>query len=94
MANDYKITQQKLRPVPNPDDKKTAVLKVVKKEKSVRQIALAMNLKKTSKKTTLQRHINKYDKFPDDGKKDVSCVPRYNTKQVFTADPELVLARP
>ena len=90
MANDYKITQQKLTPVPNPDDKKTAVLKVVKKEKSVRQIALAMNLKKT----TLQRHINKYDKFPDDGKKDVSCVPRYNTKQVFTADPELVLAPP
>ena len=46
-----------------------------------------MNLKKT----TIQRHVNKYEKLPDDGKKDVSCVPRYNTKQVFTAEQELSL---
>ena len=60
---------------------------MVNKEGSVRQIALAMNLKKT----TLQRHVKKYEKFPDDGKKDVSAVPCYNTKQVFTTEPELSL---
>ena len=87
MAKDCKITQKKLRPGPNPDDIKTAVLKVVKKVGSVRKIALAMNLKKA----TLQKHVNKYEKSPDDGKKDVSCVPRYKTKQVFTADQELSL---
>ena len=32
MANDCKITQKKQRPGPNPDDIKTAVLKVVNKE--------------------------------------------------------------
>ena len=41
--------------------------------------------------TTLQRHVNKYEKLPDDGKKDVSYVPRYNTKEVFTAKQELSL---
>ena len=46
--NDYKITQKKQRPDPNPDDIKAAVLKVVNKEGSVRQITLAMNLKKTT----------------------------------------------
>ena len=63
MANDCKITLKKLRPGPNPDDIKTAVLKVVNKEGSFQQIALAMNLKKT----TFQRHVNKYEKLPDDG---------------------------
>ena len=87
MANNCKITQKKLRLGPNPGDIKTAVLKVVNKEGSVREIALAMNLKKT----TFQRHVNKYEKLPDDGKQDVSCVPRYNTKQVFTAEQELSL---
>ena len=87
MANDYKITQKKQRTGRNPDDIKTAVLKVVNKERSVRQIALAMNLKET----TLQRHVNDYKKLPDDRKKDVSCVSRYNTKQVFTAEQELSL---
>ena len=53
----------------------------------VKQIVLAMNLEKT----TLQRHMNNYKKLPDDGKKYVSCVPRYNTKQVFTAEQELSL---
>ena len=43
-----------------------------------------MNLKKT----TLQRNVNKYEKLPKGGKKDVSCVPRYNTKQVFMAEQE------
>ena len=46
-----------------------------------------MNLKKT----TLQRHVNKYEKFPGNGKKDVSCVLRYNTKEFFTAEEELSL---
>ena len=46
-----------------------------------------MNLKKT----TLQRHVKKYEKLPKDGKKDVSCVLRYNTKQGFTAKQELSL---
>ena len=72
MANDCKIAQKKLRPAPNPGDINPAVLKVVNKEGSVRQIDLAMNLKKT----TLQRPVNKYEKLPDNGKKDVSCVPR------------------
>ena len=87
MAKDCKITQKKIRPDPNPDDIKTTVLKVVSIEGSVRQIALAMNLKKT----TLQRHVNKYEKLLGDGKKDVSCVPHYNIKQVVTAEQELSL---
>ena len=88
MANDFKITQIKQRAGPNPDMIKTAVLKVVNKEGSVRQNALAMNLKKTN----LKRHVNNYyKKLPDDGKKYVSCVPRYNTKQIFTAEQELSL---
>ena len=66
---------------------KTAVLKVVNKKGSVRQIALATILKKT----TLERHIKNYKKLPDDGKKEVFCVPRYNTKQVCTAERELSL---
>ena len=86
MANDCKITQKKFRPNRNPDDIKMAVLKVVNKEGSVRQIALAMN----SKKTTVQR-VNKYEKLPDDGKKVITCVPRYYTKQVFTAEQKLSL---
>ena len=85
MANYCKITQKKLRPGPNTDDIKTAALKVVNEEWSVQQIALAMNLKKN----TLQRHMNKYEKLPGESKKDVSYVPRYNTKQVFTAEQEL-----
>ena len=60
---------------------------MLNKERSVRQIALAMNLKKT----TLQRHVNNHKKWPDGGKKDVSCVPRSNRKQVFTAKQELSL---
>ena len=46
-----------------------------------------MNLKKT----TLQRHMNNYKKLPDDDNKDVFCVLRYNTKQVFAAEQELSL---
>ena len=65
MANDWKITLKKQRPGPKPDDIKTAVLKVVNKEGSVRQIALAVNLKKT----TLQSHENNYKKMPNDGEK-------------------------
>ena len=60
---------------------------VVNKERSVLQIALAINLKKT----TFQRHVNKYGKLPNDDKKDISCVSRYNTKKVFTAEQELLL---
>ena len=77
MAKDCKITQKKIRPDPNPDDIKTAVLKVVNKEGSVRQIALAINLEKT----TIQRYVNKYEKLPNDGKKDVflthACKPSF-----------------
>ena len=58
---------------------KTAVLEVLNKEGSVRQIALAINLKKTTLQST------------DDGTKDVSCVPGYNKKQVFTAVRKLSL---
>ena len=46
-----------------------------------------MNLEKT----TLQRHVNKYEKVSDNSKIDVSCVHRYNTKQVVTAEQELSL---
>ena len=46
-----------------------------------------MNLEKN----TLQRHVNKYEKLLGDGKKDVSCIPRYKTKQVFDAEEELSL---
>ena len=46
MSNDCKTTQKKQRTGPNPDDIKTAVLNVVNKEGNVREIALAMNLKK------------------------------------------------
>ena len=60
---------------------------MVNKKGSVWQTALAMNLKKT----TLQRHTNTYKKLPDFDEKDVSCVPRYNTKQVFPAEQELWL---
>ena len=87
MTNDSKIRQKKQRPSPDPDDMKTAVLKVVNKEGSIREIALAPNLKRT----TLQRHMSNYKKLPDDDKKDVSCVLRYNTKQIFTAEQELSL---
>ena len=81
MTNDFKISQKKLRPGPNPDDITMAVLKVINKEGSFRQITLPMNLKNT----TLQRHVKKYEKLPDEGKKDVSCIPRYNAKHLFTA---------
>ena len=87
MAKNHEITPKKQRPGPNLDDIKMAVLKVVNKEGSVRQIALAMNLKKT----TLQRHVNNYKKLPDDCKEDVFCAPRYNTKQVFSAEQEMSL---
>ena len=87
MANDSKITHKKQIPGRNPDVIKTAVLKVVNKEGSVRRIALAMNFKKI----TLQRYVNNYKKLLEDGKKDVSCIPRYNTKHVFTAEQELSL---
>ena len=46
-----------------------------------------MNLKKT----TLRRPVNNYKKSLNDGKKDVSCIPRYKTKQIFTAKRELSL---
>ena len=82
IANDFKITQKKQKPGPNPHDIKMAVLKVVNKEGSIRQIALVMNLKKT----TLQRHVKNYKKLSDNVEKDVSCIPRYNTKQKTTAE--------
>ena len=52
MANDCNITQTKLQPGPNPNDIKTAILKGVDKEWSVRQIVLAMNSKKATLKDT------------------------------------------
>ena len=85
MANGCKITQKKQRPSPNPDDIKTAILKVVSEEGSVRKIALAKNLKI---KTTFQKHVNNYKKLPEDDNKGVFCAPRYNTKQVFTKNCE------
>ena len=79
MANDCNITQTKLQPGPNPNDIKTAILKGVDKEWSVRQIALAMNLEKI----TLQRHVNKYEKLPDGGKKRRFLCPSLQHKTSF-----------
>ena len=46
-------------------------------------------------KTTAENHSSKTCqlrwKIADDGKKDVSCVPCHNTKQVFRAEQELLL---
>ena len=79
--------KSKKRQDPEPELINTGVSKVLKKEGSVRQVALALGLKKT----TLQRHVNELKLLPENERADHTFVPQYGTKSVFIDKQEILL---
>ena len=65
---------------------KEAVLEVVEKKRSIKSVSSFYDIKRT----TLRRYIIKYGKADD--KEGMRFMPKYNARQVFTAEQEHLLA--
>ena len=65
---------------------KSAVLEVINNQRSVKYVAREFDIDRR----TLRRYITKY--FSGENKDEVRFVPKYNARQVFSEEQELMMA--
>jgi len=82
------IAKEKQTEIASAEQMKVAVLEVIEKGASKKGVAEKYGIKRT----TLRRYIAKYKSSTESTKSSVMFLPKYNARQIFTKEQEVMLA--